>query len=232
MSFLPRTVELHTRRSHYADYAQRGGTPRWQSQSRNPAALSVNAEARAAALERYTVALPLWAPPSHVQTWERPGDLMQDSDRVLYLDLEQDMVVLLGDLQYERLTRLLEWFRKKDRPARQHREGAGSAPGKGLRRLAMSVALWAHEVGAATLKAFARTVFADLEEFVLFMYSERLPPPTWTGGLCLLEEAAADTDYYRRFLIGRGRQFRVGDGWMVVGHRPVKIADISFVEGW
>lgn len=231
MSFLPRTVELHTRRSHYADNDRHGGTPKWQSQSRNPAALSVNAEARDAALECYTVALPLFALPARTEASERPGDLLQDSDRVLYLNLEQDTVVLLGDLQYTRLTRLLDWLRKMDKPPRR-RHTAAPARAKGLRRLAMSVAPWAHEVGAATLKAFARTVFADLDEFVLFMYLERLPPPAWTGGLCLLEEAAADTDYYRRFLIGRGRQFRMGDGWMVVGQRPMKVADISFEEGW
>ncbi|KAK4239551.1 hypothetical protein C8A03DRAFT_42870 [Achaetomium macrosporum] len=239
MSFLPRTVELHTRRAHYADDENlrlRSATPKWQSQSKNPAALSVNTEARAAALEHYTVALPLFAPPSKAQN-ERPGDLLQTSDRVLYLNLEQDTVVLLGDLHYTRLTRLLDWFRKMDKPTprqlrRRDSTGVASTRGKGLRRLAMSVALWAHEVGAATLKAFARTVFADIEEFVLFMYSEQLPPPTWGGGLCLLEEAAADADYYRRFLIGRGRQFRVGNDWMVVGQRPMKVADICFEEGW
>jgi hypothetical protein len=230
MSFLPRTVELHTRRAHYANDDEHGGTPKWQSQSRNPAALSVNAEARAAALECYTVQLPLSAPPSRAPPFERPGDLLQDSDRVLYLNLEQDTVVLLGDLHYTRLTKLLDWFRKMDRPTR--RRDAGAAKGKGLRKLAMSVAPWAHEVGAAMLKAFARTIFADIDEFILFMYSERLPPPDWTGGPCVLEEAAADTDYYRRFVIGRGRQFREGNSWVVVGRQPMKVADISFEGGW
>ncbi|KAK4120995.1 hypothetical protein N657DRAFT_578671 [Parathielavia appendiculata] len=219
MSFLPRTVELHTRRAHYANDDERGATPKWQSQSRNPAALSVNVEARAAALEFYTVTLPL-----------------QNSYRVLYLNLEHDTVVLLGDLHYTRLTKLLDWFRMKDRPTSgrpRHSDVAGGAgKEKGLRKLAMSVALWAHEVGAATLKAFARTVFADMDEFTLFMYPDRLPPPEWTGGVCMLEEADADADYYRRFIIGRGRQFRVGNGWMVVGQQPMKVAEISFEGGW
>lgn len=201
--------------------------PKWQSQSRNPAALSVNTEARAAALEFYTVALPLFALPSGAPTFERPGDLLQDSHRVLYLNLEQDMVVLLGDLPYLKLTRLLEWFRKMDKPTR----GPSAGTGKGLRRLAMSVAVWAHEAGGATLKA-ARTVFADIDEFVLFMYSDRLPPPGWMGGIRVLEEAAADSDDYRRFVTRRGMQFRVGDGWMVVGQRPMKVADISFEDVW
>ncbi|KAK4096709.1 hypothetical protein N658DRAFT_501277 [Parathielavia hyrcaniae] len=220
MSFLPRTVELHTRRAHYANDDGRGATPKWQqSQSRNPAALGVNAEARAAALEFYTVTLPL-----------------HNNYRVLYLNLEHDTVVLLGDLHYTRLTKLLDWFRAQDRPApgRARRRGAAGATGegKGLRKLAMSVALWAHEVGAATLKAFARTVFADMDEFTLFMYPDRLPPPDWTGGSCVLEEADADADYYRRFIVGRGRQFRVGDGWMVVGQQPMKVAELSFEGGW
>ncbi|GAB1313762.1 hypothetical protein MFIFM68171_03972 [Madurella fahalii] len=228
-SFLPRTVELHTRRTHYADHDRHGGTPKWQSQSRNPAALSVNAEARAAALECYTVALPLAAPLARNQTHERPGDLLQDSDRVLYLNLEQDMVVLLGDLHYVRLTKLLEWFRKTD-VARRRTTAAARA--SGLRRLAMSVAPWAHEVGAATLKAFALTIFADIEEFVLFMYTDRMPPPSWSGGPCVLEEASADADYYRRFVMGRGKQFRADADWMIVGQRPMKVAEIRFDDGW
>ncbi|KAJ4286862.1 hypothetical protein N0V88_007874 [Collariella sp. IMI 366227] len=230
MSFLPRVVELHTRGAHYADSDRHFSTPRWQSRSRNPAALSVNTEARTAALGFYTVALPLAAPPPQSQVPERPGDLVLYSDRVLHLNLEHDMVLLLGDLHYARLTRLLEWFRKMDRPPR--RKGAHPGRPKGLRRLGMSVALWAHEVGAATLKAFARTVFADIDDFVLFMYPERMPPPSWVGGPCVLENAEADADIYRRFVIGRGRQFRVGDGWMVVGQRPMKVAEISFEEGW
>jgi hypothetical protein len=226
MSFLPRTVELHTRRAHYADKDPHGGTPKWQSQSRNPAALSVSAEARAAALECYTVALPLCTLPWRNQTSERPGDLLQHSDRVLYLNLAQDTVVLLGDLAYTRLTTLLAWFRRMDKPVR------GRGGGIGLRRLGISVALWTHEGGAATLSAFSRTVLAEIERFTLFMFSERQPPEGWAGGLCVLEEAAADTDYYRRFVIGRGRQFRVGDGWMVVGKQPMKLAEICFTEGW
>lgn len=206
--------------------------PKWQSQSRNPAALSVNTEARTAALECYTVALPLFAPPSGTPMFAGPGDLLQDSDRVLYLDLESDMVVLLGDLKFSRLTRLLEYFRKIDKPSRGRSAGAGRGNGKGLRRLAMSVSLWAHEAGGAALKAFARTVLADIDEFVLFMHSDRLPPPGWMGGIRVLDEAAADSDDYRRFVTRRGRQFRVGDGWMVVGQRPMKVADISFEDVW
>ncbi|KAH6847014.1 hypothetical protein B0I37DRAFT_374119 [Chaetomium sp. MPI-CAGE-AT-0009] len=230
MSFLPRTVELHTRRAHYADKDPHGGTPKWQSQSRNPAALSVNAEARAAALEHYTVALPLFTLPSRTQTSERSGDLLQYSDRVLHLNLEHDTIVLLGgDLAYERVSGLLGWLRRMDnKPAR----GRGGGGGKGVRRLGISTAMWTFEGGAAMLSAVSRTVLADIESFTLFMFPERQPPEGWAGGRCVLEETAADTDAYRRFVIGRGRQFRVGDGWMVVGEQPMKLADLCFAEGW
>ncbi|KAK0716122.1 hypothetical protein B0H67DRAFT_489774 [Lasiosphaeris hirsuta] len=228
LSLAPRTIELHTRRTHYADSdAHRRRVPQWQSLSRNPALLAVSAEARAAALEFYTVALPLAAPfgrKGGYGAFERPGDMLSDSDRVLYISLEADTVVLLGDLHYGRLTTLLEWFRAQD-------VGRGRA-GKGVRRLAMGVAQWAHEVGARTLKAFARSVFADLEEFVLFMYKERMPPEEWTGGRCVLEEACLDDDYYRRFVIGKGKQFREGNGWMAVGKRPMKVVDLQFLDGW
>ena len=95
----------------------------------------------------------------------------------------------------------------------------------------MSVAPWSHTVGAATLKAFSRTVFADVEEFVLFMYMGRMPPEEWDGGRVLLEECRLD-DNYQRFLMGRGGQFREGDGWMVVGKRPLEMVEIRFENGW
>ncbi|KAK3938019.1 hypothetical protein QBC46DRAFT_171023 [Diplogelasinospora grovesii] len=231
LSFVPRTIELHTRRTHYADDNRRGGTPKWQSLSRNPAALSVSAEARAAALEFYSVALPLAAPLARGQTFERPGDLLLDPDRVLYLNLETDMVVVLGDLQFARLTRLLDWFRTKDIGFGAVGRRQAQTHGKGLRRLALSVAPWAHESGARTLGAFALTVFANIEEFVLFMYTERMPPQSWAGGVCLLQDCE-DDDYYKRFAMERGKQFREGQGWMVVGKRAMKVVDIQFVDGW
>ncbi|KAL2019164.1 hypothetical protein VTK56DRAFT_10036 [Thermocarpiscus australiensis] len=234
MSFLPRTVELHTRRTHYAD--DDSGTPKWQSLSRNPAALSVNAEARAAALEHYAVALPLAAPVARRElTTVGPSEILQPGDRLLYLNLEEDTVVLLGEMHYARLTKLLDWFRKTDVSAsrrRRHAPGGCTIRGKGARKLAMSAGCWIHEVGAATLKAFARTVFADIEEFVLFTYMERVPPESWTGGSCVLEEASPDADHVRHFVIGRGKQFWTGNGWMVVGRRSLKVADIRFDDGW
>ncbi|KAK0742569.1 hypothetical protein B0T21DRAFT_252561, partial [Apiosordaria backusii] len=230
-SFLPRTVVLHTRRTHYADDNHRE-QPKWQSHSFNPAALSVSIEARYAALKHYNVTLPLYAPSAQrhpldpEMNSERPGDLLPS--RVLYLNLEHDTVALLGDLHYTRLTKLLDWFRKMDAPPPRNT----AARTRGLKRLAMSIAPWAHPVGAATLKAFARTIFADLDEFVLFLYAERMPPAEWRGGTCVLQEASVDADYYRRFLMSRGRQFVDGDGWMKVGKRPMKVAEIQFVNGW
>jgi hypothetical protein len=52
----------------------------------------------------------------------------------------------------------------------------------------------------------------------------------------VLEEASPEADYYRRFVVGRGKQFRQGvgrggeDGWMVVGKRPMKVVDIQFLD--
>ncbi|KAK3377435.1 hypothetical protein B0H63DRAFT_477197 [Podospora didyma] len=215
LSFLPRIVELHKRRTHYADDDR---FPRWQSYSRNPAALAVNVEARAAALEFYTVSLPLAAPLARHQTVELPGQLHL-SGRRLYLNLVHDTVIVLGSVHFSRLTRLLGWFRAEDRS------------GTGLRRLAMSVASWAHEAGAATLKLFARTGFTDVEEFVLLMYNDLGPPADWTGGRVVFKPCR-DTDYHRRFVMGKGKQFREGDGWMVVGKQPLKVVDVNFLNSW
>ncbi|KAK4195032.1 hypothetical protein QBC40DRAFT_289724 [Triangularia verruculosa] len=229
-SFLPQTIVLHTRRTHYADDIHLE-QPKWQSHSSNPAALSVCVEARHAALRHYNVTLPLYAPSAHrhpldVETnSERPGDLLPS--RALYLSLEHDTVALLGDLHYTRLTKLLDWFRKMDLASPRH----PTTQTKGLKRLAMSIAPWAHPVGAATLKAFARTVFADLEEFVLFLSADRMPPAEWRGGRCVLQEVSVDADYFRRFFMSRGRQFVDGDGWMQVGKKAMKVAEIQFLDG-
>ncbi|KAK0668093.1 hypothetical protein QBC41DRAFT_129400 [Cercophora samala] len=232
LSFLPRTVVLHSRRTHYADDNYRD-QPTWQSHSFNPAALSVSVEARQAALKHYNVTLPLYAPSvrrhpldAEVNS-ERPGDLLPS--RSLYLNLEHDTVSLLGDLHFTRLTKLLDWLRKTDAPP-SPRNPTGKT--RGLKRLSMSMAPWAYPVGAATLKAFARTIFADLDGFVLFLYAERMPPAEWEGGKCVLQQASVDTDYYRRFLLSRGKQFVDGDGWMKVGKKPMKVAEIQFVNEW
>ncbi|KAK5655634.1 hypothetical protein OQA88_5565 [Cercophora sp. LCS_1] len=217
---VPRTVELHTQRTHYAD--DEYITPRWQSRSRNAAVLSVSVEARAAASEVYYVRLPL-ALPDQI--------LLRPSDRVLYINPEQDMVALLGDLHFPRLTRTLDWFRKQDSAHHRARRGAIAKRGKGLRRLAMGVAQWTHPLGAATLKAFAPTVFGDIEEFVLFLFKDREPPETWTGELCLIADTDPAEDSYRRFVVGWGKPFREGSGWITVGKRPLKMVDIYFLDG-
>lgn len=227
MSFLPRTVVLHTQRFHYADFGE-FYKPKWQSQSPNPAALSVNTEARAAALEHYTAAMPLFKPPRRKEVPERHGDLLQNNNRVLYLNLEQDMVVLLGDLQYTHILNLLKDFRQLDTPRAWT---PNIAYGKGLRRLAMSVDCWTHDAGAAALETIARKFFTDIEEFILFTYDKPLPPSDWSG-LCMLSEVDVDGEFYRDFRMGRGRQFCVKDGWMVVGKGPMKLANICFQGGW
>lgn len=239
LSFLPRTVELHTRRSHYADrddLDHTGNSPKWRSSSTNAAALSVNAEARCAALEHYTVALRLSAPVDRRQmfefrgqTVELPSALYKLSERVLHISPARDTVVLLGDLHYTRLKKLLDWFRQMDHchPARSRK-----ARGVGLRRVAMSTAPWAHAVGAATLRAFSRTLFADIDEFVLFLYAERVPPAEWSGGRCVLREATGAEEYF----MGFAKQFMESESggrrWMRVGRGDMRVADISFEEGW
>ena len=239
-SFTPRVVELHTRRTHYADFDRHGGGPtRWLSLSRNPAALAVSAEARAAALEFYTVAIPLAAPLAPSQTLERPGDLLSDRDRVLYVNLENDTVAVLGDPSFDRLVRLLNWFRDHDKAssaakaAHRRREAGGGSygAGRGLRRLALSVAPWAHASGSRTLCVYARTVYADLDEFIMFMYAEGTPPDSWEGGMVMLAECG-DSDHFKRFVVGRGMQFREGTGWMKVGMNELRVMDIRFEEGW
>ncbi|KAK4160551.1 hypothetical protein QBC43DRAFT_325170 [Cladorrhinum sp. PSN259] len=231
LSFLPRTLELHSRRTHYADWEHYGGSPKWKSQSRNPAALSVCIESRMAALEFYTVALPLDAPLSP----NAHSRQEVDSPRVLYINPQHDTVALLGDLHFARLNKLLDWFREQEVAQQRDKKGHGKrgyVPG--LRKLAMSTAPWAHDVGAATLRAFSRTVFRDVDEFVLFMYAQPMPPEEWKGGRCDLGEVSPGEDYYRRFVVGRGKQFVDSStgGWMKVGRNEMRVAEIRFEDGW
>lgn len=219
-SFEPRTVELHSRRSHYADDDRHGGVPKWQSGCTNPAALSVSAECRAAALRHYTVRFPLAA----VQPCERAGDSVIDVHRVLYISPAVDTVVVLGDADLRRLAVLFSDCLRRDTAGGQNGQG-------GLRRLGLSVGSWTHEGAGASLRVYARTVFRDLEELTLFMFAERVPPADWRGGVCSLS-ACGDTDYYRRFAMGRGRQLRNGESWMKVGKKELRIRDLNFSEGW
>jgi hypothetical protein len=140
------------------------------------------------------------------------------NDRVLYLNLETDTIVVLGGLEYTRLTNLLEWFRKRD-----------DKGGRGVRRLALSIASWTY---ADMLRVFARTVFRDLDEFGLFMYHSPTPPKPWMKGMCFLEEARKDAAAYRWFVTGLGGQLRDGDNWLVVGKNRLRIFELSFSVGW
>jgi len=238
-SFLPRTVELHSRRTHYADSDRFHAPPKWHSRSRNPAALAVNVEARTAALALYTIALPLATPLGPDQSLDRPG-AVRPSTQLLYLNLAADMVFLLGEVDFSRVTRLLEWFRSHDAP-RPSAERDQPRRRRGLGRMAMSVASlgsWNPDIFAATLRALAMTLFADIDEFVMVLSTDRGPPPAWSGGRVVLRHGA-DTPRYSRFVAGQGRAYRCGDGgggggggWMVVGRAEMKVAEVEFVDGW
>ncbi|KAJ9139357.1 hypothetical protein NKR23_g7899 [Pleurostoma richardsiae] len=214
-AFEDRIVELHARRSHYADDYQHGGVPMWQSRCTNPAVLSVNAEARAAALEHFTVRFPL----ATAAPCERAGDSVADLHRVLYVSPATDTVVMLGDIDFRRLSSLLSDFRRRD-PA-----------GAGLRRLAIS-ARWTHHQGiGGMLRVFARTMFRDLEALVVFMFEEGAPPAGWAGGVCSLDDCSG-TDYYRRYAMGRGQELKEGNSWMVIGEQELRVMDLNFRSGW
>ncbi|KAK3328643.1 hypothetical protein B0T19DRAFT_196309 [Cercophora scortea] len=216
-SFHPRVIELHTRRAHYVDYLQHDYAARWQSLSLNPAALSVCSESRAAAQSHYTAILPLAASAPHTITNPNRDPTDTDSDRVLYLNLANDTIVLLGDVSFANLNTLLRWCRAQD-----------TRDGIGLRRLAMSAVAVPHQGGARMLRALAQTTFREIEQFVLFRYADRKPPDKWAGmggGSCVLVEEGEGVE-------GFYVQFREGGGWMVVGKRRMEVLELRFVEGW
>lgn len=214
-SFEPRIVEVHGRRAHYADDFKHGSVPKWQSGCNNPAALSVNSEARAAALAYYCIRLPL----ATVASCERAGDSVADLYRVLYINPTFDTVVILGDLDYYRLSLLLSDIRHRD-PA-----------GEGLRRLAVS-ARWTYHQGAGTsIRVLVQNLFPELVQMIVYMYDEKLPPVDWANGVCELDDCS-DKDYYKRYAMGRGQEMRDGDRWIVIGKKELRVMDLNFRHGW
>jgi len=213
-SFLPRVITLHTRKLHYADDSRNRGVPSWQSRNANPAQLSVSVEARQAAQEHYSVSLPL----AVERTCERAGESPLDRHRRLFLSPRADVVAVLGELNVVRVQLLLRYLQQQD-PRR-----------RGLRRLGVSAGCFAHQGGGRSLRVYAKTIFRGLDELVLFMYNERMPPDSWPdGGECDLSDCRT-TDYYRRFVLGRGAELRDGDGWVRVGGRnaELQVADLVF----
>ncbi|KAH7228471.1 uncharacterized protein BKA55DRAFT_526861 [Fusarium redolens] len=214
-SFVPRCVEIHARRSHYADDFQHGGVPKWQSRCNNPVALSVSSEARSAALDFYPVKFPL----ATVAPYEHAGDSINDLNRVLYIKPAVDTVVVLSDLDYRRISRLFTDLR------------LGDPEGKGLQRLAVSASWTYHQGAGDTIRMLIKHMFPELVEMTVFMYDEKMPPTDWTGGVCALEDCS-QTDYYKRYAMGRGQQMRDGDKWMVIGKKELRVMELTFRHGW
>ncbi|SPO04528.1 uncharacterized protein DNG_07213 [Cephalotrichum gorgonifer] len=233
-SFLPRALELHSRRAHYANIvpdARSGAPPAFQSRCFNPAALYVSVEARRIALQVYIVALPLALEQKGLDH-DRPRDLVLSSRRVLYVALDRDTIVLLGDVPAARVTQLVHWFRRHDL--------SGGVP-VGLRRFSTSAGHFAHDHGAAMLRIVGQQLFSDLDYFALSIgraARSTAPPAWWSGGRCYLRElqdeveAQDDDGDYREFLNGVGRQFKQGSGWMKIGRNEMRIASVCFENGW
>ncbi|KAI8417559.1 hypothetical protein FOFC_00114 [Fusarium oxysporum] len=214
-SFSPRCVEIHARRSHYADDFQHGGVPKWQSRCKNPVALSVNSEARSAALDYYPVKLPL----ATVAPYEHAGDSINDLNRVLYINPAVDTLVVLGDLDYRRMSQLLSGLSLRD------------PKGRGLQRLAVSASWTYHQGAGDTIRMLVKHMFPELLELTVFMYAEKMPPIDWAGGVCALEDCSG-TDYYKRYAMGRGQQMMDGDKWMVIGKKEIRVMELTFRPGW
>ena len=234
---VPRVLELHFPPAHHADQSSIAERPpAFQSRSYNPAALSVNVEARTVALTVYTVALPLKP--------EKHHGLALDDCRVLYISPDRDTVVLLGYVPAVKVSRLLSWFREQIRiPVRVPGLGRNNNNNNGLltglSSIGVSAAQFTNSQGAQLLRIIGRDLFNDVDDFILVIGSgpgygtEQAPPDWWHGGKCLLrEDERDDGDQYREFQMGVGRQFRQRGGWMVVGRNRMRISSIHFENGW
>ncbi len=77
------------------------------------------------------------------------------------------------------------------------------------------------------MKIYARTIFRELDELVLFMFNERHPAEEWKGGVCELIDCS-ETDIYRRFALGRGAELKAAGRWMTVGKSQLRVMDLVF----
>lgn len=229
----------------------------------------MSVEARSFALEHFRVAFPLAAvdtsheiappwllhaaagrpvaggnPSSSSSSSATSGELKGRSlRRMLYVSPEHDTVCLL-DPRSDFMTRIrdaLQSFRDAD------------PLGRGIGRLAMSVRGWNFGGSAEMLRDSGRTIFKDLEQLVLFMYTERWPPEDWRekGAVSsegeMLErfrkegnrlelvpcEGGSAWSSYRIWSGGKGRQFRDEDGNMMrIGRNQIKVMDLEFKDGW
>lgn len=214
-SFKPRVVEIHGRKAHYADAFRYGSAPQWHSYSNNPAALSVNNEARAVALGYYFIRIPL----TTATSYDSPGDSVMDSARALYLNPTSDTIAILGELDFYRLSLFLSDIRRRD-PA-----------GNGLRGLAVSARWTSHGGAGSSIQMIVKAMFPELVEFIVYLYDDALPPVSWVSGSCLLDDCVGK-ESYEAFKTGGGRHLRDGGGWMVIGESQLKVMELSFIRGW
>ncbi|KAF5585493.1 uncharacterized protein FSUBG_12438 [Fusarium subglutinans] len=145
-------------------------------------------------MDYYRVKLPL----ATVAPYEHAGDDVNDPNHVLYINPAVDTVVVLGDLDYSRISRLLTGLR------------VGDLEGKGLQSFAVSASWTYHQGAGDTIRMLVKHMFPELEQMIVFMYDEKMPPADWAGGTCELRDCS-HTDYYKRYAMGRGQQMRDGD---------------------
>ncbi|KAL1902438.1 hypothetical protein Sste5346_001419 [Sporothrix stenoceras] len=223
LSFVPRVIEVHRRKSHYADSASSVGQAslaKWQSWSANPAALAVSFEARSCALEHYSATIRL-----AVNTpCERAGEARLDLHRRLYIAPHADTLAMLGEFNVAQTVELMRHINN------QTRGQTSDDVGRGLQRLALCASSIGHPGSGILLTIYGRNIFRDLDRLVLFLYDERVPPTAWTDGHCALVDCR-DTYTFRRFQVGQGAELKSQGGkpgWMTVGHNPLEVLDLAF----
>ncbi|KAI0884278.1 uncharacterized protein GGS22DRAFT_189407 [Annulohypoxylon maeteangense] len=198
-SFIPRVVELHSQ--NFPDLT--GNFHQWESNSSNPAALSVCFESRMLARAHFTVLLPVFTPGS------KSGELTL---RDLYLNPASDLLAVLGRMDFERLIDLFKVIQLRDPEVR------------GLRRFCLSLRSWTHSFHfeAQTRMIWQMAAFSQLEELVVLMYDEQRPPDNFRDGECALE-AVPGMDAFSRLFAANWRQ--------LFGSAELRLMNLKFIPG-
>ena len=206
-SFHRRVLEFHRRAPHSNPSTDDASSWVWQSNCANHPALFACVESRLEALSHYAVPMP-------VGTGE--GD-----QRLLHLNPELDTIVALGG--HEPVVELLYDIRRRDPSSRIPRR-VGIGFNNWVGQLEFFV------ISRTILHFLTEELFGGVEQLVLLMYAELLPPADFRNGECVLESYGGWEPLWRVMFSG-SKNGRFEDGWLVIDDVRVKVMNLGFRKG-
>ena len=208
-SFHRRVLVFHQRAMYPSQPNQStNGNPLvWQSNCANHPALSACPESRLEALSHYAVPMPVGA----------RGNMQ----RVLHLNPELDTIVALGS--HDPVVELLYDIRRHD-PSSRIPKRVGIGFNNWVGQLEFFV------ISRTILHFLTEELLGGMEQLVLLMYAELLPPADFRNGECVLENYGGWEPLWRVMFSG-SKNGRFEDGWLVIDDVRVRVMNLGFRKG-